>query len=303
LYIVNDIIIHGASSFVGKNFLKRLIDLDCKTIILARHNSKIDIVGKNIKIVRYSQSLSEIDEAQITVNNPVFFDFAWYGVFGSDRNDEKQFTINIPLIISSIVIAKKLNTKHWVSIGSQAEYGNLNKEISETDDCKPTSLYGKAKLLCSQISADLCKEFGIEHSWLRLFSVYGPDDNHEWFIQYLIKQMTINAEINVTLAEQEWDFLFIDDVINALCQLISSNGIGIANLGSGKSVALKYIIETLKKTLNSQSKINYGAVPYREDQVMFMQANIRKLTSNTHWNPQIDIDMGLKFTAKKYLKL
>jgi nucleoside-diphosphate-sugar epimerase len=192
-----------------------------------------------------------------------------------------------------------------VGFGSQAEYGNLNKVISENDLCKPTTLYGKSKLLCSQISSELCATYKMKHSWFRLFSVYGPDDNHEWLIQYLIKEMLLDKEINVTKGDQKWDYLYVDDISKMLHRLINTDvACGICNLGSGNSEPVKNIILKIKELTRSNSVINFGAIPYRSDQVMLMQSSIDILKKKLDWTPEISIDIGLnntiKFINKKY---
>ena len=297
---MHDIVVHGASGFLGKHFIRKLIAEKIPVHVIARHSSEISEFVNNdlITITRYEKSLSEISTAGLTANSPAFFDFAWYGVFGTERNDEKQLSVNIPMTEQSLKLASELKSRHWIGVGSQAEYGNLDKRISERDECHPTTLYGKAKLACGELSARLCKEYGMEHSWLRLFSVYGPDDNHEWLIQYLITEMLNDREINVTKGEQYWDYLYIDDVSEMFFKLKDAKGAGISNLGSGKSTQVREIILMIKKLTHSNSKINFGAVPYRPDQVMLMEADIEKLSKHLKWIPRTGMEEGLKATIE-----
>jgi UDP-glucose 4-epimerase len=295
---MSDIIIHGASSFLGRHLAKKLISMNTPFTIIARSSSDLEYCSNNssVTIRRYKKSIDEIVELTASGEKVIFLEFSWHGVFGSERNDPAQLTVNIPLFISSVTAAKRFNAWHWIGVGSQAEYGNLNKKISEDEKCNPTTLYGKSKLLCSSLTAELCNAYGIDHSWLRLFSVYGPDDNHEWLIQYLIREMMSNKEINVTKGEQFWDYLYIDDITGMFLKLIEAKGVGIANLGSGKAVQVKDIIEKIKNITQSSSVINYGAIPYRDDQVMFMEADIDKLSKHLNWIPSIGIEKGLKNT-------
>lgn len=296
-----NIIIHGASGFLGKHLVKKLIKNNTKHIIVARENSDLsyikDFTHSNIK--RYKNSITEIELNNI--DNAIFFDLAWSGVFGINRNDDAQITDNIPNTINSIKFAKNYNIKHWVGIGSQAEYGNQNKILSENDACNPTTLYGKSKVWCSNIANELCNIYNLEFTWFRIFSIYGPDDNHEWFIHYLIKKMLNNETIDVTKAEQCWDYLYIEDAVNALLSLSTNKGLSYTNLASGSSVNLIYIIEKLKEYTQTKSIINYGAVAYREDQVMLLEGNIKKLKENTSWSAKISIDEGLKKTVEFYI--
>lgn len=304
-----DIIIHGPSSFLGKHLLRYLLHRNISAIIVCRITSQIDEFenAKQFKIYKYSYKIDEINLSELQLVNPVFIDFTWNGVFGSERNSAEQISVNIPNLISSIEFAHKSKCLHWVGFGSQAEYGNLDKVISENENCKPTTLYGKSKLLCSQIASELCSNLGMKYSWFRLFSVYGPDDNHEWLIQYLIKEMLFHKVINVTKGDQKWDYLYVDDISKMLHKLIiSDKECGICNLGSGNSVPVKNLILKIKELTNSNSVINFGAIKYRNDQVMLMQANIQKLSSILNWIPETNFDIGLKntvdFLIKKYSK-
>ncbi|MCW3093056.1 MAG: CDP-abequose synthase [Ferruginibacter sp.] len=294
------IIVHGASSFLGKNFLRKMSVQKIPADIFARRKSSMTEFESNplFNIYRYEKSISEISHVNQTPGSTTFVDFSWYGVFGTERNIPEQITVNIPLVIDSVKTAHSFKCNHWIGFGSQAEYGNLDKRISESDPGVPTTLYGKSKLICSQISADLCKSYGMDHSWLRLFSVYGPNDTHEWLIQYLIKQMLLNKEINVTKGEQLWDYLYVDDISEMLLKLIKSRGVGIANLGTGNGISVRMIIEKIKNIIQSESKINFGALPYRSDQVMLMEADITKLSTHLKWKPEISLDEGLRKTIE-----
>lgn len=295
------IIIHGATSFLGKNFLWSLIPDGYKIIIFSRISQDLSFIPKtsNIVIHKYT-SLEELFERDLAIDkNSFFYEFSWYGVFNDKRNHEEQFTINVPLIMNSIKLAKHCDSKHWIGIGSQAEYGNLDCKISETMSCKPTTMYGKSKLLCSQLAEELCIAYNIEFTWLRLFSLYGPKDNHEWFIQYIIKSLLNNQEIDMTLGEQKWDYLYIDDAVEILNHiLIKNKGIGITNYASGVNIKLKDFVLLAKKLCNSKSIINFGKVPYREDQVMNMEADIKKLISELFWKPKFDYEYGINQIIK-----
>jgi len=110
----------------------------------------------------------------------------------------------------------------------------------------------------------------------------------------------VNTEINVTKAEQCWDYLYIDDIIDMLLKLFVHKGLGVTNLGSGSAIQLKNIIEYIRNKTNSTSQINYGAVPYRPDQVMFMEADNTKLKSALNWQPKTSIEEGLNKTIHFY---
>jgi len=297
------IIIHGATSFLGKNFLWSLIPDGYKIIIFSRISQDLSFIpeSSNIVIHKYT-SLEELFERDLAIDkNSFFYEFSWYGVFNDKRNDEEQFTINVPLIMNSIKLAKHCDSKQWIGIGSQAEYGNLDCKISESMRCKPTTMYGKSKLLCSQLAEELCIANNIEFTWLRLFSLYGPKDNHQWFVHYLVERLLNNDEIDMTMGEQKWDYLYIDDAIEILKKILMiSQGLGIANYASGINITLKEFVLLAKELSNSKSIINFGKIPYRDDQVMNMEADISKISNLLDWKAKCNYSYGLKTIIEDY---
>ena len=135
-------------------------------------------------------------------------------------------------------------------------------------------------------------------TWLRLFSSYGPMDQQDWLIPYLINSLLKGESPNLTLAEQVWDYIHVADVASAIALMIDKPNVhGVFNLGSGNAVPLKSIIEKTRDLINPLTLLNFGAVPYREDQVMHLEANIDLLTNATGWRPIVDINEGLLETV------
>ena len=300
-----DLIVHGGSSFLGKSFIK-FIQSRKNIFLIARKSSNLSPIENlsNLYIYRYDDILNtQIVLNKFDFSSSIFFEFSWHGVFGSDRNDINQFKINIPLIISSIEFANYLNCKHWVGVGSQAEYGNYDKSIFEDDICNPQTLYGKSKLYSSKLACELCAHYNMNFSWFRLFSVYGPDDNQNWLIPYLINKMISNETVDTTLGEQVWDYLYIDDVSKAFSKININESLGIVNLSSATEIKIKDLINKIKKLINSKSIINFGAIKYRKDQVMYMNGNNTKLKDKLNWSPEISLEFGLMQTIKNIRKL
>lgn len=139
-------------------------------------------------------------------------------------------------------------------------------------------------------------------AWLRLFSSYGPKDNPDWMIPYLIGALQRREKPALTLGEQQWDYLYVGDVAEAIyLTALSGTAEGVFNLGSGRVDALRRIIEYIRDLIEPTLPLGFGAVPYRPDQVMHLQSDITKLQRETGWKPRTNLQDGLKKTVDWYL--
>jgi nucleoside-diphosphate-sugar epimerase len=137
---------------------------------------------------------------------------------------------------------------------------------------------------------------------IRIEHMYGPKDDENKFIYWLINQLKQNVEkIDLTSGIQKRDFIYIDDIVNAY-EIIIQNINTFSNyeefeLGSGNFLEVKNFVEKIyeeisnKQTLNT--KLNFGIISYRDNENMEMKANIQKLT-NLGWRPKISIENGIK---------
>jgi UDP-glucose 4-epimerase len=200
-------------------------------------------------------------------------------------------------------LAHRVGAKTWLGLGSQAEYGPCQEIISENYTPRPTTLYGVSKLTTQMLGERLCQEYGIRFAWLRLFSSYGPKDNPDWLIPYLIRSLMQNEIPKLTAAEQLWDYIYAEDVASAIRAVLESNSAnGVFNLGSGNAYMLKNIIEMIRDYVAPGTPLGFGQIGYRLDQVMHLQADISKLNLATGWLPQVEIERGIKETIAWYTR-
>ncbi len=302
------IFLTGSSGFVGSFFLRNLISSGKYEIsILLRNPQEAwrikDLLSK-VHVVEGSLDCLDLIESELLSqkNYDAFVHLAWSGVLGRDRNNPSQWH-NVKSTIELVELANRLKVNSFIGLGSQAEYGPCQYKIDELALTKPTTLYGVSKLSAQLLSERLCKEYGIRYAWIRLFSSFGPTDNSEWLIPYLVKSLMASESPKLTPAEQMWDYVYVEDVATAIKSVLDTNGArGIFNLGSGNVYKLRSIIEKIRDLIDPKLELNFGGLEYRSDQVMFLQADISKLTNATGWLPKSNIDLAIKETVCWYRK-
>ena len=295
----------GASGFVGSFFLRNLLDSgEHEVAVLLRTPDTASRIKDRLcdtQLIQGDLSNQGRFEAQVKNFKPdAFVHLAWNGVMGSDRNALYQWR-NVPQTLELVEMASRVEAKHWIGLGSQAEYGPCQAKIDETTNTRPTTLYGVSKLAVCTLSERLCQEFGIRHAWLRLFSSYGPADNSDWLIPYLTRSLLARQKPSLTPAEQLWDYIYVEDVASAVRAVLDNHeATGIFNLGSGRALKLRSIIEKIRNLIGSDLPLGFGEIPYRSDQVMHLEADITRLKRVTGWVPSFDFDTAIEKTVDWY---
>ncbi|HKR03758.1 MAG TPA: NAD(P)-dependent oxidoreductase [Bacteroidia bacterium] len=297
------IAITGSSGFLGKALLRILFDKKCKIICLVREESHAENFSSP-DFITYSNKLNDDSVIkQLNKFHPdVFIHCAWNGTVGSTRNESYQLNYNIPLSIESVLLAHAIGCKQWIGTGSQAEYGNKNKMIVESDPANPNSLYGKAKLISGILALELCSRLNMKGVWNRIFSLYGRGDNEKYFIPYIINSLIKNQQPELTNCEQEWDYIYVDDAAEAIYFQILNSCEGIFNICSGKTESLRKVAELIQSLLGNNKKIQFGTLPYSKNQNMFLSGSSDKLRKETGWSPKFTLEEGLKQTINYSLK-
>ena len=131
---------------------------------------------------------------------------------------------------------------------------------------------------------------------------YGPYANKNNFIINIFNKMLgNNNEINLTKCEQNRDFLHINDLLDCYDLLLeeyeSFSCYEEFDVGTGNNINLKYLLNYMKSELGSKSNLRFGALPYRKNEIMNSDQNIKKL-NRLGWHPKISIENGIKELIK-----
>lgn len=101
-----------------------------------------------------------------------------------------------------------------------------------------------------------------------LENFYGKDEPKNRFLHIMVQNLKDNKPLDLTAGTQRRDFIYVDDVLAAFKILINNNDYGFHNvpIGTGEGPTIRNVIEYLKEITNSNSQLNFGAVPSRENE-------------------------------------
>ncbi len=185
---------------------------------------------------------------------------------------------------------------------SAAVYGNpAHLPVGESAACAPISPYGFNKLAFETIGRQYSECFGLSIVLARVFSLFGPLQRrlltYELYQQFACGGDIIHVQ---GTGSETRDFLFIDDLSNAMLLLASVAPHGectIVNAASGDETAIVHLAETIRAIMASPKAIVCkGEV--RPGDPLNWRANVHKLRSLIpDWKPRA-LEEGLRETIK-----
>ena len=216
----------------------------------------------------------------------------------SYENPTKDLKDNILGTINILNWAKKNKVKRFIFASSYNVYSEKkNGSLKETDSCKPKSFYGISKLACENYIQAFCYENKINWNILRLFNVYGPNQEYTSYhglVNIFLKNAIRYNFINIKGSIKRFrDFIYIDDLVNIIKKLIKSkkNINKIYNIGSGKKTKLDKLIKILEKKINK--KIKFKVLSGTKGDFFGCFANISKLKKELSYTPKYELEYGL----------
>ena len=280
----------GGSGFIGKNFVN-VFDKEYEIYVFDRYideqffsnydaqTCKIDLVSSMIP--------DDFPSPDFIVN------------LSSIVNTGDDLTLFDQLISSNLKVLLNLyeqyngcsTLKLFVQFGSSEEYGAVPTPFREELREEPLTPYALVKQLVVNTSMMLYRNFKFPIMAVRPGNLYGKYQSTKRFIPYIITQLCKNKPLNVSKCEQKRDFMYINDFVVCLNKLLKNYDKAkgeIVNISTGQSFSLQSLIDTCREIIGSHSEVNYGAVPYKANEIMDLNCSVDKYESivgeSVNWN-------------------
>jgi len=292
------VLITGGCGFIGYHLIRRMLRKDYNLIILdnlTRGVCNVKDISSEIVFIKDDIRNTEIMEKLIKRSDIVVHLAAFSKVFPSIMNPETCFKINVEGTERIARYCAKY-TKKLIFTSSREVYGNaLYLPVDEGHPLNPINPYGASKVSAEKIIEAYSKCYGLDYVILRLSNVYGPLD-FDRVIPIFIKRAIENKDLIIYGRHKLLDFIYVDDVINAILMAMELDENSVLNIGSNKGISLISITKLIKKLVNSTSNIIIKNK--RKGEVEKFIADINKAKKVLKWKPRISLEEGLKKTIK-----
>jgi nucleoside-diphosphate-sugar epimerase len=212
------------------------------------------------------------------------------------QNHDKIMQVNYTGTMNLLRAMEDIPYQNFIFASSSEIYGNNDSPFMENMTPKPTSPYSMSKIFAEtgiELFSDLYKK---PYTIIRIFNFFGPDMPESFFIPELFNALKSGKTFRMTKGEQARDFLYVNDVVQALLlSAQNSKAVGkIFNVCSGKSTTMKELALSFKTELKSKSKIEFGALPYRENEIWNMTGSNSKIKKSLGFKVNYSVKQAIE---------
>ena len=159
----------------------------------------------------------------------------------------------------------------------------------------PHTLYGACKLATGNLLASYAAVRNFSAAWARIFFLYGPHEHPDRLVPSVIRSLLAGTEARVSHGRQIRDYLYADDVGDALVALLTSDIEGAINIGTGEPIALRDIVQSAARLIGREELVRFGAIPAAATDAPVVVADTKRL-ADLRWSPRMGLEDGLRET-------
>ncbi len=297
------VLVTGATGLVGSALVRLLRAEDIPVYCLLRRGSlsKLPPLAGLDAIEVPAFSTEALRKALGGISCDTIFHLASYGVQINDRDRDQLISGNVELLAHVLEAFSDRPPARFIFTGSCSEYGFPAKNgqpISEDQPLRPTSLYGAAKVAAEAYGQALALRLKIPFTTLRLFNVFGPAEGPHRLLPSIIQALDQDCAVDLTGGEQQRDLLHVNDVAGALLAAARSEALKTStayNVCSGHPVRIREVGETAAKLMGKpHSLLQWGKLPYRSDEPMWVVGDPTRFQQDTSWRPTMSLTEGIR---------
>lgn len=297
------ILITGGAGFIGSALIRELLQFNHEIFVIDNlsfgnrqfisaipdsHFFEADILNKeNVEAI-----VDEVKPQWVVHLAAVHF------IPYCNQHPYESANINIQGTMHVLDALRNCKTVQKVFFASTAAvYPIYDHAVSEDMPVAPLDIYGLSKLTGEHLCSEFHLHTGIPTFVGRLFNAFGPNETNPHLIPEIQKQILEGKRIiNLGNLQPKRDFIHTYDMSRAIRLLMESeiNKIETFNLGRGIEYSVTEIVEAFERELGEKITIEVDPARVRKSERMHLLADVTKVKEATGWEPEWDIDRGIR---------
>ena len=305
------ILVTGGAGFIGSHLCKRLLGEGNDVLCIDNYFTGTKENISNLFKSTYFEAIRHDICFPLYVEVDEIYNLACPASPIHYQHDPVQTTkTTVHGAINMLGLAKRINARILQASTSEV-YGDpdvhpqVESYWGNVNPIGPRSCYDEGKRCAETLFFDYNRQHDLDIKVVRIFNTYGPNmhPNDGRVVSNFIMQALTNKDITVYgNGEQTRSFCYIDDLVDGMMKMMSSEKTttGPINLGNPVEFKIIELAQIIIKLTNSKSKIINKGLPI--DDPVRRKPDISKAKKYLDWEPHVDVIDGLKETIAYFKK-
>lgn len=251
------VIVTGANGFIGCSLIKKLIEKGV-IVVAVDLSFAVSRLPENPLVTKIESGVDASLSKLIPAGEyDAFYHLAWRGVNGAEKADPTVQLANIQMAVDCANVCKQLSVKKLLCAGTVAE--NATFSLPHLSQTSGGMMYGVAKHACNLIAENYCKNIGLPFVWMQFSNIYGVGNMTGNLVSYTLGELMAGKEATFGPALQPYDFIYVDDLIEAVYRLgANTTPKAFYYIGSGSPRKLSDYLFRIGELVGCADKVGIG---------------------------------------------
>ena len=228
------------------------------------------------------------------------FNLSAYGAYERQNAPDRIHEVNYAGTLNLIQALLESGCDAFVQAGTSSEYGLNCAGPVESGTLEPNSDYAVSKVASAYLLGYYGRFKGFPCTHLRLYSVYGPWEEHDRLIPTLVRLGLQGQYPPLVDPAISRDFLYVGDstraFVRAALTTCRSHPGQAFNIATGTKTSLGEIAQLAKQLFKINAEPVFGSMPNRKWDLSNWYGNPLLAQAQLGWNPRLSLQEGLART-------
>lgn len=293
----------GASGFIGANLFFSLSRLRPDVFAVSRQ------VESSWRLLhapypnRIALDITQPHEVAAAIKKyrpRTVFNLSAYGAYERQNAPDRIHKVNYAGTLNLIQALLESGCDAFVQAGTSSEYGLNCAGPVESGALEPNSDYAVSKVASAYLLGYYGRFKGFPCTHLRLYSVYGPWEEHDRLIPTLVRLGLQGQYPPLVDPAISRDFLYVGDstraFVRAALTTCRSHPGQAFNIATGTKTSLGEIAQLAKQLFKINAEPVFGSMPNRKWDLSNWYGNPLLAQAQLGWNPRLSLQEGLART-------
>lgn len=296
------VLLTGGTGFIEQYLAKKLLQDTIVVICIVRSMAKAKkILGSHENLIIIECDMDSISNLHKIIPDrdiDMCYHLAWNGVSGVALTKYSLQLENVTNTLQLLEQLRLMKIPKFVGAGSIHE-DECKYIMDATALVTKNNMYKSAKIACHYMARTYCNTNNIDFFWPIITNTYGIGECSERLIIRTIAMLLNGEEVHFSSGEQNYDFIYVTDVANAL-YLIGKYGNPNKKyiISNSTILKLKDYLVALGKIVNSNALLHFGEKNLIAIDLPLACFDNSNLVTDTEFKVEISFEQGIYKTTE-----